>query len=373
MKQKRLLAILGILGLTVLFWGKPAPVRAQAGTPYEMIAEINNLRAANGLPSLVVNDYLMLSAQNHADWIAETGQGGHVGINGTKAIDRARAVGYGEGAQIWVTENWARGPGLTVSDCIYVMWDDEAHMGNMLTTWHNEFGVGVALDAQGFTVYVVNFGHTSGSAPAEPTEETPLPGATGTPGASETPGTAPTPAPYIQPVTTATPNADGSVVHVVQYGQTLWAIAEAYGISLADLLAQNGLTEDSAIYPDQELLVVPAGEDAPGATEEPAAESAADPMTAPEKEDTSPAFQEEENTAPTQKPENPPPANAEPSPKTVTDSQPEEPSPTTSQASPRQNALANIFSGDTLVVGVGLVVVSVFGLGLLLFTAARLK
>jgi uncharacterized protein YkwD len=166
-KKLRIFAILILLSLGVLFFKSYTPVQAQAGTPSAMAAEINALRAANGLPPLSVNIYLTMSAQNHADWIAETGQGGHIGINGTYAIDRARAVGYGEGAQIWVTENWARGPGLTVSDCVYVMWDDPAHMDNMLTEWHNEFGVGVTLDGQGFTVYVVNFGHTSGYVPPQ--------------------------------------------------------------------------------------------------------------------------------------------------------------------------------------------------------------
>jgi hypothetical protein len=343
MNKKISLAILSILGmLSISLLSYPGSVHGQAGTPYEMITEINNLRAANGLYALAPNDFLMLSAQNHADWIAQTGQGGHMGIDGTYAIDRARAVGYGGGAQIWVTENWARGPGLSVHDCIYVMWDDEAHMGNMLTEWHNEFGVGVALDGQGFTVYVVNFGHTSGSAPAQTT-----PGST-------TPGVEPTQAPFIQPVTTATPNPDGSVIHIVQYGQSLWAIADAYGISLADLLAQNGLTEDSAIYPDQELLIVPAGIETTGET------------------GTVPA--ETETTAETREPD--PTATPTPT-RAITATREADPEstqqPTAVETAARRGFLANIFSGDTLYIGIGLVAVSVFGLALLLFTSARLK
>ncbi len=337
MKKKQSLVILSILGILVfLAMSLPAPVQGQAGTPYEMITEINNLRAANGLYALAPNDYLMLSAQNHADWIAETGQGGHMGIDGTYAIDRARAVGYGGGAQIWVTENWARGPGLSVHDCIYIMWDDEAHMGNMLTDWHNEFGVGVALDGQGFTVYVVNFGHTSGSAPAQTT-----PGST-------TPGAAPTQAPFIQPVAITTPNPDGSVIHIVQYGQSLWAIADAYGISLADLLAQNGLTEESAIFPDQELLIFPAS-----------LETAA-----------------ETSTVPAETPEPDPTATPTPT-RAITATREADPErteqPTAVETAARRGFLANIFSGDTLFIGIGLVAVSVFGLALLLFTSARLK
>ncbi len=354
MTNKHFLAILTILGLTLLILGDSGTVQAQAGTPYEMIAEINNLRAANDLYPLAPNDYLMLSAQNHADWIAETGQGGHIGINGTYAIDRARAVGYGGGAQIWVTENWAMGPGLTVSNCIYVMWDDDAHMGNMLTDWHNEFGVGVALDARGFTIYVVNFGHTSGSPPPQPTQSNTTPGIS-TPGVTETPGQENTPVPYIQPVTASTPRADGAVIHIVQYGQTLWTIADAYEISLADLLALNGLTEDSTIYTDQELIIVPgSGETTVAETEAAAAKT---PDGAPGAVENTPQ--------PTHTPTPTPPAV------------PTEPIPTqtTPEDNPkvRQNFLINVFSGDTKYIGIGLIAVSVFGLALLLFTSSRLK
>lgn len=54
---------------------------------------------------------------------------------------------------------------------------------------------------------------------------------------------------------TATPNSDGSVIHVVQSGQTLVGIATVYAIPLADLLALNNLTMQSIIVPGQSILV----------------------------------------------------------------------------------------------------------------------
>lgn len=54
---------------------------------------------------------------------------------------------------------------------------------------------------------------------------------------------------------TATPNPDGSIVHEVQSGQTLVGIAAVYGISLADLLSQNGLTMQTIIQPGDQILV----------------------------------------------------------------------------------------------------------------------
>jgi len=325
------------MSLFGLFFTLPSLAHAQAGTPALMHEGINQLRAANGLYALSVNSYLMQSAQNHANWIAAGNPGGHTGVDGSAAYDRALAVGYGEGAAIYVTENWARGYGLTVSDCIYVMWDDDAHMGNMLTTWHIEFGAGVALDGEGMTVYVVNFGHVSGSAPVQPTatlsSETAIPS-----------GPTNTLEPIIQPVTTSTPKPDGSVIHIVQYGQSLWPIADAYNISLADLLAQNNLTEDSPIFPDQELLIFPASIEI---------------QESPEFTSTSEITLE---------------ATATPTPtKTLSNTQTAPDITPSETPQKRNNLLVNIFSGETLWLGIGLVIVSVFGIALLLFTSARLK
>lgn len=316
--------------------GAPQPARAQAGTPFEVLAEINSLRIANGMQPLIENQYLNLAAQNHADWIAATGQGGHIGAGGSTAADRALAVGYGGGASVRVTENWARGPGLTAYSCVYDMWaPSSAHINNMLTTWHNEFGAGVALDSQGMTVYVVKFGHVVGSVPQQPP--------------SVPSGPTGTPAPLIQPVATAQPNPDGSVIHIVRFGQTLWAIAEAYGISMITLLEQNYLTEDSAIYPDQELLIVPANLEVEEDVNEDDAEATPTPT-------------EEPTPTPTRTPTRTPQAQAE------------EATPTPTEApNPAGNVLANIFSGDTLWIGIGLVGVSLFGIALLFFTSSRLK
>jgi len=335
-KMRQILWSLILLCCLTLTFASNQTAQAQAGSPDEMHQGINNLRAANGLPPLSVNSYLVQSAQNHANWIAAGNPGGHTGEDGSTAQDRAIAVGYGEGAAVAVTENWARGPGLTVSDCIYVSWNDAAHMGNLLTTYHNEFGAGVALDGSGMTVYVVNFGHVIGSAPVQ-TTSTPG-GPTFTPA-----GPTNTPMPLIQPVTKATPNPDGSVIHIVQTGQTLWAIVDAYEITMPDLLALNNLTEDSPIFPGQELIIKPASlepEETPEASETPDLDPTPSPSQTP--------FQMQ-------------------------------PTPTKIMPTPTENPgamgtfFSNIFSGERRWVSLGLVGVSVFGVALLLFTSARLK
>ncbi len=344
LRKLTVLAILPLLSLLALIFAIPQPTQAQSGTPDEMHQAINALRAANGLAPLSVNSYLMQAAQYHANWIAAGNPGGHTGEGGSSSYDRAVAAGYGEGAQVWVTENWARGPGLTVSDCIYISWNDAAHMDNMLTTWHNEFGAGVALDTQGMTVYVVDFGHVSGT-PAQPTL---------TPGDTTAPTSGPTATPskptatlvpLIQPVTKSTPKPDGAVIHIVQFGQSLWAIADAYDIAMADLLAQNNLTEDTPLQVDQELIIVPGNPEIAQVTT------------------TSTLATEEE---PTRTPSQTPTERLLPTPTRVM------PTPT-EESKPTGTFLANIFSGDTLWIGIGLIIVSVFGVALLLFTSSRLK
>lgn len=326
--KARILAILSIACLMTVFFTMSDHAQAQAGSAAQLLAEINNLRVANGMDPLSENQYLNIAAQNHADWIAAGNPGGHTGAGGSSAQDRAIAVGYGGGSSVRVTENWARGS-WTASEIVYSVWAPSGpHVRNMLTTWHNEFGAGVALDGSGLTIYVVKFGHVTGTV-IRPT--------------SEPSGPTRTPGPIIIPVTRAEPNPDGSVIHVVQSGQRLWWIAETYEIEMADLLAQNDLTEESTIYPGQELIIVLASE-------------------APEEED--------ENGAP----EPSPTRTLTPTATKTLPPTPREPTPTPTELPRLQgNFLVNVFSGDTLGVGIGLVAVSIFGIGLLLFTTSRLK
>jgi len=56
-------------------------------------------------------------------------------------------------------------------------------------------------------------------------------------------------------LTLSTPAPDGSISHTVQEGEFLITIAEAYGITLDELLALNGLTDESIIQPGQVLVI----------------------------------------------------------------------------------------------------------------------
>ena len=62
------------------------------------------------------------------------------------------------------------------------------------------------------------------------------------------------------PVYTVTPMLDGSVIHIVQPGQALWSIAEAYKITLSDLFRLNYMTDESVIFPGEKLIIQPAND-----------------------------------------------------------------------------------------------------------------
>jgi LysM repeat protein len=73
------------------------------------------------------------------------------------------------------------------------------------------------------------------------------------------------------PAVTATPRPDGSIVHVVQAGDTAWSIAARYGISLDELYAQNDIGD--FLHEGDELIIRPATSEAEA---EPTAEAAAE-------------------------------------------------------------------------------------------------
>lgn len=62
---------------------------------------------------------------------------------------------------------------------------------------------------------------------------------------------------YLQ---TATPGLNGEILHTVLPDQFLYHIVQLYGISLQDLLSLNNLTEDSPIFPGDQLIIVKGGD-----------------------------------------------------------------------------------------------------------------
>ncbi|HLF28392.1 MAG TPA: LysM peptidoglycan-binding domain-containing protein [Anaerolineae bacterium] len=64
---------------------------------------------------------------------------------------------------------------------------------------------------------------------------------------------------------TVTPRPDGSLVHIVQPGDTLWALSLQYGVSMDQIMQLNGIGEDTLLQLGQELVIALPGSTAPTA------------------------------------------------------------------------------------------------------------
>ena len=248
-----------LLGLALIFSLGTSPVSADDSAPtgYDLVAAVNAYRAANGYYAIGTNSLVMSAAQGHADWIVETGQGGHTGLGGSDETVRVGWTGYGGGAEIKCDEVWAMSS--SPSEAVYSSWSDWTHQEVMLNSWGNRYtdiGGGVAKSSNGLYVFVVDFclieGQSSSGSVPESSGST-------TSGDTSIAATADV-SNYVYGVTIATPQADGSIVHTVLYGQSLATIADAYGVTIDQLRELNSMsTDDSTIWTDQELVIAPAG------------------------------------------------------------------------------------------------------------------
>lgn len=221
-----ILALLaGILGISL-----PAsqPVSAQSVSPYDLIAAVNALRTANGLPAYEVDSYLMSFAQTHSEYMASIQSITHTRSDGSSPRD------YG------IVENIAGGTNLSLDYVIYTMWSDADHWHTMVGIPSGYIGAGIA-EGDGWTYFTIDVRRTSG-------------GYTYTQPAGGTPAAT---VPPMYPVLTVTAMPDGSIIHEVLPGQSLWAIAIGYGLKIADLLLLNQLPTNAVIYEGQKLVIQP--------------------------------------------------------------------------------------------------------------------
>lgn len=252
MKRSAWLSLLLTVVLTAALaqaGARPAHARPRAADAYVLIQKINELRVSRGLAPYAINPILMQIAQAHSEYQASIGRTTHYSADGSRPFQRALAAGYPVAGDLtqggWFSENTWAGVNLTEDQAIQNWLGDEPHTNTMLSPNLTEVGAGVAY-AGNVVYYTVDAGRpaTGGSVPAW------------TPGGGTTPGggsTAPTAG--RTPVVVNTPRPDGRTTHVVQPGETLWAIALAYGTTVNELLRLNGLAEGATIYAGQTLVV----------------------------------------------------------------------------------------------------------------------
>ena len=248
-----------------LSWGDPAEASSPSlASASDLIDAVNQFRASNGLGPLTVDPILMLVAENQNNYSLSIGQITHYGPDGSRPREQAIAAGYGGGATVFTSENIAMGTGLPPAGAVEMWTGDDAHLNTMIGANYRDVGAGVG-ERDGQFYYTLLTGYVAGGMSARST--VPAPGSSGSQIA-------------FQPLLTSTPLPDGSVLHIVQQGQTLWTIAAVYGVDLAELLSLNGMTQDSLVHPGDSVIVRAGPTATPTASPSPTASATAEPATA---------------------------------------------------------------------------------------------
>jgi uncharacterized protein YkwD/LysM repeat protein len=221
-----------------------SPVSAQAGSASDLINAVNALRQSQGLAPYTVDSFLMGFAQTQSDYMASLGTWTHTRADGSTAYD------YG------IKENVAMGTDMSVSYCVNAVWSDAVHWETMMGYATGTVGAGVTL-SDGYVYYTLNV------LPEESTYVENVENENSTESINTSVSQYEN-VRYIQQVITSTPNEDGIIIHVVQYGETLWTIAEAYGV-LIDQILRNSLLPQSTteVFEGQELIIQTATEPTP--------------------------------------------------------------------------------------------------------------
>jgi len=163
---------------------------------------------------------------------------------------RIAAAGYGGGATVWATENFAVG-NMSIDEIMQV-WADAEHMRPAVNPAYCHVGAGVAKAADGRYYYILQAAYTSANACGEYKSVT-----------GDNPGSGGNPIPPVSqviiPVKIATPDVDGRIYHVVQAGQSFWSIAIAYQITIRDLETWNNTSRDQGLQVGQKLFIPSSG------------------------------------------------------------------------------------------------------------------
>lgn len=194
----------------------------------QLINAMNALRVANGYPALVVNPILMGTAQWTAEYMAANHLLDHIG----NVRGRIADAGYGSGAWVFATENWAIG--FKTLDQVMVAWSDPAHMLPATQSYYVDVGAGVATGPWG-PYYILHAAYTIGTTNTPTT--TPSATATNTPTPSATPTLTETVVPATATIRICSATTNGS------FGSELLGLINQQRVSqgLGELAWQNQL------------------------------------------------------------------------------------------------------------------------------------
>ncbi|MBM3125023.1 MAG: LysM peptidoglycan-binding domain-containing protein [Chloroflexi bacterium] len=239
------LLVLCLLSATTMGSWTQFPRNFQAAD--DLVREVNSLRASLGLSAYRVNSILMMTAQQHADYLASIESTTYYGEDGSRPYQRALAAGYPVSGDLTFggtfSESIYAGSNLSPAQVVGI-WQGIARDLNTLTSpAFEDMGVGIAENG-GVAYFVLDVGtatsdlSTIGNLDA-PLEKETMPAGTGTPEVV---------------VLSSTPLEDGTVYHLVRAGEALWSIASAYDMTVEELRKKNRLTSDD-IFEGQKLLI----------------------------------------------------------------------------------------------------------------------
>lgn len=226
------------------------PFRDAITTPDQLINAVNSLRLSRGLSALAVHSALMQSAQSQAAYMAATGNVTHE-RPGTTYTQQLLALGFPLAGDLSLgglrSENILSVGGALEWNGIPAGWQDDQHMNTMLAPSYTHVGAGVSQSG-GMYYYALDAAAATGSGQMQNQASdilTSIPSGSNASGASQ----------YIIPVQISAAQPNGDVYHVVEYGQSLWAIAIEYNAKIKDIQALNNLGDSAVIQIGEKLLV----------------------------------------------------------------------------------------------------------------------
>lgn len=228
----RILAAL-LLVLALLVQARPSAASPRPDTALDIIALVNALRAQYGLEPYQIDGDVMAFAQAHSEYQASIHLATHQHSDGTVSQAHGMRENIATGTLGFMTPEFA----------VYTVWSDAIHMDPMVGYSSGYVGAGVASDGTE-VYYTLNVRPGSGKI-----------GSGGSGSSKRGTGTPVAVIPLV-PLVTVTPRMDGWNVHTVGYGQTLWAIANAYSVPADMIRAWNSMEAGSnEIYAGQKLII----------------------------------------------------------------------------------------------------------------------
>jgi LysM repeat protein/uncharacterized protein YkwD len=228
-------------------------------TPYmltaaDVINAVNNLRIASGLNALSIHPVLMQVAAQQASALASSeGAVGHQRPCRMTLGQQLLSLGFplwGDLSQDgYRSENWVMAG--TVEEVMEFWQSDAEHLNTMISPNRSDIGAAVVVGDQIYVVLETALKTNSGQ--MQSTAYDILTGIpmTQTLCAGFASGEI---SDYSIPVIVSTARPDGDVIHEVQYGQTLWTLADMYHVTVEQIKLLNGLTTDT-IVPGWKLLI----------------------------------------------------------------------------------------------------------------------